>query len=261
MIQQRDNKVAVIAPTSMLDWVNEWYRERFHLVLTQYYWADEAYRKFYQKRRDEGDFLILDNGAAELKHSADSAKVIDACLSLRPHVVIAPDVIYNSSETLDKTWNFVERWFKELYHAGIEIMAVPQGSDEDEWIKCYNLFNNNPHLSWIGISMFYHEMFGGRLGVLEYIKDSVKKPCHLLGLWDSPYTLRLEGKYDFVKSTDTAKAVEFALEGLSLRQWQQHKHIDDDWYFELPQKEWESRKDLIRRNVIQLKDIFGGAAR
>ena len=260
-MHQRNNKVAVIAPTSMLHWVNEWYRERFHLVLTQYYWADAKYREFYNKRREEGDFLILDNGAAELKHSADSSKVIDACLQLRPHVVIAPDVIHDCDQTYQLTTEFLDRWFKELYEAGIEIMAVPQGSSKIEWLNCFVWFNKEPRISWLGISMFYHEMFEGRLGALEYIRSEVTKPCHLLGLWDSPYTLRLEGRYDFVKSADTAKAVEFALEGLSMRQWQQHKHIDDDWYFELPKIEWEGKKDLIMRNVIQLKDVFGGSIR
>jgi len=222
-----DKRVAIISPVSLL----EKYRTDFHLVLTQYYFKSKPYLDFYLKRRAEGDFILLDNGAAELKAAVEDFYMQEVWSDLQPDVVVAPDTVYDRGQTVTDTMNFLAQWSRELHDRGIQIMAVPQGATSEEWYNCYKVFNLDPRVDWLGVSMFYTPKFNKRLEALRLIASTVRKPCHLLGLWDDPYSLWEERKFDFVRSVDTAKPIEFALELLHLSDWAKHRHIDDDWYF------------------------------
>ncbi len=220
-------RVAVVSPVNLL----EKYSTDFHIVLTQYYLNSKAYRDFYLERRAAGDFIILDNGAAELKAAMDNFYIQEVWSDLQPSIVVAPDTIYNKYLTITDTMNFLAQWSEKLHDKGIRIMAVPQGTDAKEWFECYKVFNAEPRIDWLGISMFYTPKFSKRSKALELIAPTVHKPCHLLGLWNNPYDLLEDREFNFVMSIDTAKSVEFALEGLTLADWAKHRHIDDDWYF------------------------------
>ncbi len=251
-----DKNVVVISPVSLL----EQFSTRHHLVLTQYYLRYPGYAEFYRDRRRAGDFIILDNGAAELKESITVGDIMKVANELHPNLVVAPDTIYNMEATLHSTAIFIGVYARMLADKQIGIMAVPQGSNRVEWEACYNAFNENPAVSWLGISMFYTPKFDKRLEALKVIAPTVQKPCHLLGLWNNPYDLLEERKFDFVKSVDTAKPIEFALEGLTLEQWTKHKHIDDDWYFGTAGRslgpEGFSTVELMTTNVEAYKRIF-----
>ncbi len=253
-------QVAVIAPTSLLDWLQSQFQLTFHLVLTKRCLEDVAYMAFYRKRRLEGDFLILDNSAAEVKAAIEGSSMMDVAKELCPSIVVAPDVIYNKNETLKRTEGFLKKYWFDLKDLDIKVMAVPQGGSSEEWYDCYQKFNSDPHIDWLGISMFYTPKFNQRLEVLKLIASTVHKPCHLLGLWDNPYDLLGERKFDFVKSVDTAKPIEFALEGLTLADWARHKHIDDDWYFNTAGKDLGPAAsevlELITKNVRDYVRLF-----
>ena len=244
-------KLAVISPISMLDT----YSTDFHLVLTQYYLSSSTYREFYISRRLKGDFIILDNGAAELKASVDKKDMMDVVRELQPHVVVAPDVIYDVTQTMHLTATFLAAHAVELHHLGVMIMAVPQGGDRVQWRVCFDDFNRDKRIDWLGISMFYTPKFNRRWEVLKSIESTISKPCHLLGLWDNPYALEDEKQFEFVKSVDTAKTVEFGLEGLQLSEWNKHKHIDDDWYFGLDKEICRVRSKHIEDNIREMKRI------
>ncbi len=245
-------KVAIISPVSLL----EEFSTDFHLVLTQYYLKNAQYRNFFLKRRAAGDFIILDQGAAELKASVKGSLLIGVAKQLKPNIIVAPDVIYNKDETIDRTDAFLKEYWFDLKDLDIKVMAVPQGANSDEWYSCYQKFNSDPHIDWLGISMFYTPKFNKRLEVLKVIAPTVQKPCHLLGLWDNPYDLLEERKFDFVKSVDTAKPIEFALEGLVLADWANHKHLDDDWYFGLDGEAIAGHRQLIANNVKHFVRLF-----
>ena len=248
-------KLAVISPVSMLEECSTHY----HLVLTQYYSTIPEYRDFYLRRKAQGDFIILDNGAAELKKSIDEKYLVEVARELRPDVLVAPDAIHDYHKTLERTHNFIGAYSTSLRGLGISIMGVPQGETKEEWWECYKLFNENLGIQWLGISMFYDAMFKGRVNVLKSIKETVTKPCHLLGIHKNPLKVADEGKFSFVRSVDSAKPVEFGLEGLTLDEWYLHRHIDDDTYFKFkPNRDyvaWDHFNKLIRRNVDNMKEV------
>ena len=245
-------RVAVISPVSLL----EKYSTDFHLVLTQYYLRNAQYREFYLRRRVLGDFIILDNGAAEIKAAVAGSSMMYIVKELKPDIVVAPDVIYDRAETVVRTAAFLEKYKSDLNTLSIKVMAVPQGVTSVEWYKSYQKFNADSRIDWLGISMFYTPKFNRRLEALELIAPTVQKPCHLLGLWDNPYDLLEERKFDFVYSIDTAKMIEFAFEGLTLAEWAKHRHIDDDWYFGLSDEGTTYKHKLITKNVNDFVRLF-----
>lgn len=57
-----------------------------HLVLAQ--WLDnKRYLNFYRKMRERGDFIILDNGCAELGHSLPIEELVEKLQLLGKSVV------------------------------------------------------------------------------------------------------------------------------------------------------------------------------
>lgn len=248
-------QLAIITPIKMLEPIQHEFMPTYHLVLTQYYLKSDTYRAFYLKRRSFGDFLILDNGAAEVKEGLTSEDVMRVARELRPNLVVAPDNIYQKDETLDRTAIFITLYADELHKQGTGIMAVPQGANPREWRQCFLAFNRMPEISWLGISMFYAPKFNGRrFNVLSAIEAEVRKPCHLLGLWNNPQDLLAEKAFPFVKGIDTAKAIEFASEGLRLSEWKHHKHIDDDYFFHEYEPDIDDDK-LIRWNINHMRQI------
>jgi len=250
------HRVAVIAPTSLLDWVRSQFQLTFHLVLTKRCLEDAIYMDFYRRCRLEGDFLILDNSAAEDKTAVEGSSMMDIAEELRPDIVVAPDVIYTKTETLARTGSFLAKYKSDLDVSGIKVMAVPQGTTSEEWYNCYEAFNADSRIDWLGISMFYTPKFSKRLEALRLIAPTIQKPCHLLGLWDNPYSLLEERKFDFVHSIDTAKMIEYALEGLTPAEWIKHRHLDDDWFFGLCSKETAHRRDLMTENITAFIKLF-----
>lgn len=255
-----DKYAMVICPISLL----EEFSTRHHLVLTHYYKEYPVYKDFYKRRRSEGDFIIQDNGAAELKKSLQVHDLIEVAKDLQPNVIVAPDVIYSKNDTLNLTEAFLRDYASGLHELGIEVMGVPQGQTPEEWLECYTVFNNDSRIDWLGISMFHNPTFGDRDSILKTIAPTVSRPCHLLGLWNNPLDLLEERKYDFVKSVDTAKPIEFGLEGLLLDDWAGHRHVDDDWYFTLGRTlrggfedklvSWE--KEIVAKNVSDYIALF-----
>jgi len=227
------------------------FQQNYHLVLIKYYLEDKNYAAFYRKCKLEGDWIILDNSAAEIKSSVGEELLLKVTKELSPDLVIAPDVIYNAPETIRRTKSFIEAYWSELYKCGTGIMVVPQGKDKTEWLKCYEIFNNLTGVQWLGISKFYTPVFGSRLSVLDAIAPTVKRSCHLLGVWDNPYSLLYEKDFSFVRGVDTAKPIEYALKRLTLSQWNEHKHMDDDWYMS-----WRGEKSkLMKENIDELKEL------
>jgi len=240
-------KLAIVTPPSMLECSGS-----INMVLAQVYDENFAYAEHYLLSRRRGTFTILDNGAAEAGRSISPQRLFEIALELGPHVVVAPDVIYNAQETTELTLYFLNDYSKYLLYRGISVMAVPQGKDLTEWLECFKFFYHLLPVSWIGVSKFYEpKVIGGRYTLLLWIKylGLTQKPVHLLGCWDDPYCFRYERKFDFVKSADTSKPVSLGLQGLKLFQWRESKGVTG-FFCAKPMN-----RDIIAWNVKRLISI------
>jgi hypothetical protein len=185
----------------------------------------KEYFEFYIKQRQTGRLSILDNGAFEgsLVDRDEYVKLIE---TLRPHEVVAPDVLSNKEATLERFREFVDDVLPKLsYRPHVE--ACPQGSTLQEMVSCYIEMANHPKVDVMGMSYVchFHEPvvarclnfpIGEAVRILLFQKlmaDGwiVNKPHHLLGL-QSPRALHWYKQYPFVRSVDTSFPILCALQ-------------------------------------------------
>ncbi len=107
-----------------------------------------------QRRRD-GDFLILDNGAAEgaefgPPHLHTLAAEVEA------NEIVVPDALRDKTETIARAKHFVP-----YMQPDYKYMAVLQGTTQQEVLSCLNFFDNAPDMmgiTCIGIPRVLNEI-------------------------------------------------------------------------------------------------------
>lgn len=232
-------KVCVITPISHLEQygsLGEMDMSLTHLVL-----EDEVYATYYRRQAAGGRFVILDNSAFELEQEGkglDPDPVLDAAEIVRPTEVIATDVLFDGPATIESTANFIERMRIRGLLGKYRIMGVVQGKTEEEWMTCFESLLLMPEVNTIGLSklsvpvsflgekessgcvarsrikctMALSEHFGGEL---EFAMNSSRKlTVHLLGgdNW-TPWEMRHQKQYPWVRSNDSSCAVWYGLRG------------------------------------------------
>jgi hypothetical protein len=233
-------KFAVISPIAYLDE----FSTNYHLVLAQLYRSSVAYRSFYKKRQMKGDFVILDNGAAEQGHSIEASDLFYMALELHPNVLVCPDVLKDKDATLSATNHFLDSYADPLTKAGIKLMAVPQGKTAEEWYNAFIWFHSDPTIEWIGVSKYVAGAFSNRLGALTAIKSVMKKKCHLLGLADDSRIIVDEKRFKFVQSTDSAVPVKLGMQHLELNDYALKQSMEDEVYFTTSNLEGSAIKQI-----------------
>jgi len=230
-------RAALISPTEFLNEVQPY--SDYHLILTHKVIYDRQYCDFYAKRSKAGDYILLDNSAAEKKgRSVPLKDVVLAAVLTKPKVVFLPDYLFDSDRTLDELENALRsphiRFLRRIL-PDIKFAAVVQGVDPDDWLECFHILNDSRNgIDILGIPMLTTYLFGSRSIALDHIERRVKKSCHLLGFWKGTPLSEIykERQYDFVVGIDTSKPVKLALQGKPLRDWM----------------ELESDRDFIDRN-------------
>lgn len=119
-----------------------------HLLLSQI--RIPGYWDFYLKRKQEGDFVILDNGAYE--GQLDQHRLLECINLIKPNVVALPDHLGQHWKT---TWHssslFLDSYFYEFEN--IEWMYIPQAEPGDIVGFIESLFRalDDARISWIGL--------------------------------------------------------------------------------------------------------------
>lgn len=128
--------------------------ENFHLILAHLL-KHKKYVNFYNKRKDMGDYILLDNSAFEFKRPIEvneMLRLIDIS-GINVNCLVAPDYPFQSGmKTVESAQNFV----KELRNRGLnyDVMAVPQSEKGDwkGWLDCYNALTRIDGITHIGMS-------------------------------------------------------------------------------------------------------------
>jgi hypothetical protein len=118
-----------------------------HLVLSHI--NNPKYVNFYLRRKAEGDFLILDNGAYEGQFS--SLSLLDKIRVYSPDVVVLPD---HYLQDWKKTWHDASEFLDRYYHQfNNSWMYVPQSTPGDilGWVNGLTAAIQDPRIGWIGL--------------------------------------------------------------------------------------------------------------
>jgi hypothetical protein len=146
-------KFGYIAPISYLHKIPK--DESFHLILAHLL-DSKKYVNYYNKRREMGDYILLDNSAFEFKRPIEAdemLKMIDES-GINANCLVAPDYPFQPGiKTINSTKNFV----KQLRDKGLDydVMAVPQSKTGDwkDWLNCYEELVSIDGVTHIGMSI------------------------------------------------------------------------------------------------------------
>lgn len=130
--------------------------------------------------------VIMDNSVIELGKPVDIDMIREAA-SIVPATscVVMPDVLFDRQATVRAIRNFINDWIAPL--DGIELMAVPQGKDFNEWLWCLDDIVNLPefrYISWIAApKLIMKEFRTSRIDAVDAINLATggQINIHLLG--------------------------------------------------------------------------------
>lgn len=247
-----------------LDLMHEGQGNRF-FCLAHFYIEYEHYRnKFIELRKDPGNFITLDNSAAE-KELVTEDVLINIVKELKPNEVIAPDVLFDKEQTLKNLDSFIKRMRNEQLLDQTKIFGCPQGNSKEEWLDCYKQMMNNLDVSVIGLSKIsvprcWMNAFGEDVNIKESRRECVKflvdnhliqKPLHLLGMGDpTEYEIY---NHKNIRSTDSCYTVLAAWHGVDFSSGDLRRIPTTNDFYE--HKLSEEQHELALKNIMFLKNI------
>lgn len=217
-------KVATILPTPLLETRVE---DMYHMCLFHMVRDNAFYAKFFKEQKQQGAFVIMDNGAAEGVNPT-AEELMEVYKIVEPSEIVLPDVVYDKEETLKRTKDAYSKFRANNLHHLYQFMAVPQGNTFAEWTECLIEMLQQPNITTIGVSKFVTPKFQDEMGDLSNVRlecvDMIliqaKKlhreiQIHLLGCWDSPTEIGQISEVfsNEVRGTDSAIAYVFTRAG------------------------------------------------
>ena len=105
----------------------------YHLALTHLVLKYPEYAEFYKKKREQGDFVILDNSLIELGKAASLHKVLEAAKIINPSEIVLPDVFKDCEKTLIAVDDALEQFRNMTIDQDFQLQAVAHGRNKTEW--------------------------------------------------------------------------------------------------------------------------------
>lgn len=203
-------KLALIPPYSQ---VNSIFRTDYQLVLPEHL-SNKDYQDAYIAARRNGDYLIMDNGAAEGR-LLSPGELRSMALGLMVNEIVVPDVLGDMYATL--------RMAKEFFQFGVDTrfkyMGVVQGQTLDECCACVEAYySDHGNITVLGlprhlISTTKNKKARAELAAYIY-SNYPGYQIHLLGTNPSYIRELRENAYDFhaanVRGVDTSAPFNYA---------------------------------------------------
>ena len=237
-------KISHIVPVDLLYLIEN---RDFYMCLANVAYKNQQYKDFYKRKREEGAFVLLDNGAAE--NDQMSLNVMwDIISYINPNEVILSDSLLNKDETLIKSKQSLEFYQNKGYKG--RYMFVPQGKDFKDWTQCYHQFDKS-NISTIGLSKFitsgWNEKDARYDCCLYLTMHKNDKDVHLLGchkeIKEEKY---IKEDFNFIRSADSAIAYIYSLNNQLINKGIRPKNKEIDF---LKNQLDEEQIKLLERNI------------
>jgi hypothetical protein len=170
-------KLALLPPPKNAEWMLE---TNYQLLLPSHFGIGN-YNEVVAQCAERGDYIILDNGAAEGLPIDDAEDLYDVARKYRATEVVIPDVYGDMQGTLEKFkgWAFNES-FKH--------MAVVAAQNVDEALTLIDAYLNEPLVDTIGLPRLLLETCNAsiRYYLVGYLSDHMETTgveVHLLGTY------------------------------------------------------------------------------
>ncbi len=166
-------------------------------ALAHLWMKSQEYRDFFYKQIDENldRWITLDCSAAERALVTEDV-LIQVCHELMPSEVIAPDVLFDKTATIENAIKFKDRMEAEGLLETIDIFFCPQGKTKEDWLEAYEWGLKQDWISTIGFSKIAipqawfpdnwkddQNIMEARHMAYDYLKEKglLIKPIHCLG--------------------------------------------------------------------------------
>ncbi len=160
-----------------------------------------------------GGVVIMDNSVIELGHPVTAGELLEAVNIVEANVIVLPDHLLDCDKTIRSTLDALETYAEPLRAAGAA-MAVPQGTNFSEWVRCLEAFAEIEEIGWIGIPKNLNEKLGiSRKRAVDAVWTicGMEKNCHMLGfsddLWDDIMSTKYGDGIGIVKGIDSAAPI------------------------------------------------------
>jgi hypothetical protein len=186
----------------------------YHMVLGQHLLDDPRYRYMYKWRARKGDFIMVDNGAAEgLEPNYENfRKIVDAANHIGADEIVMPDAYMKKDETLAllsnwSTLNLVEPRRR---------IVIPQGDSMEEWQECVTaIMRMDFPFATLGIPKHLERFKNGRREALRFVMGNSwhrTHNIHLFGVWKNveDEVMLARTVYDRIRGIDSGCAVAYA---------------------------------------------------
>lgn len=189
-----------------------------------------AYLRTYQTARARGDYIILDNGCAEGK-LATGEELLNFARAIKPHEIVAPDVMNDAGETLEATNSFLNEYPEAQQY---NVMAVLQGQELADRQFLLKQYAKNDLITTIGIpkALVTRGDFDIRGRIARAIHRVYPKrfQIHLLGLNRLFPAEMFVMEFNGVRSMDSTQPFKLAEEGKLLRPIDAWSGRRDDYF-------------------------------
>lgn len=250
-------KLAIIPPFSMLGATA---LSTYHLMLAQL--ADHPeYLKTYQVARSMGDFIILDNGAAE-GEQVDNEELLRVAQLVNPQEIVLPDVMRDPDATFEAIIKFMMQGYvrPEYRYMGVVQSAgsIQHARDmidtysEMDWVDTIGLPRHllqtcNDRTVRVNLALETAAQYGNRFQI------------HLLGaspLWSAELEMAAKAlnHLDCVRGMDTSMPFNYGIKHTSVKGTDYIKRIDN--YFEYQPSDYE--RSIIMQNIIDMMEWAKG---
>lgn len=256
-------KFAIIPPLANLELMNQ---GKIIFALAQLYVRSDQYRDFIKQKKEEGWFIIMDNGAGDhdLIESEDLLAVI---IDLMPNEVIPPDVLFNKRVTIDNCKKFVDDLGELGLLDKVDVLFCPQGQTQDEWLEAYQFGLDNKYIKTIGMSKIAipHAWCGGydrdqnimqaRHKCYDFLQKLglVLKPLHFLGA-GNPIEF-MHYTHLNVRSTDSCFSVLAAINNINWKHGRTDERVPTPKNYFTDLLLTESQLEIFRDNIEVLANI------
>jgi hypothetical protein len=237
--------------------------------LAHHYVQDSNYRQhFLDIRKNKPDvFITMDCGAAE-DSTVTEDQLLEVVKELKPNEVIAPDVLFDTVQTLMNFYSFKMKMSLKGLLQDTKIFACPQGNTKQEWMDCYYKMVTEGDCSTIGLSKIAvpkcwnnatgdTQIAASRNQCIEelYRRGWLTKPVHLLGMGEhTEFDYYLNNKIPNIRSSDSCYTVLAAINGIDFESGNTTRIPTTNDYFNVHLT--ADQIELAKKNINFLKTKY-----
>jgi hypothetical protein len=230
-------------------------KSNIHLTLAHL--TDYEYWVPYFEAKQRGDYIIVDNGAAE-DMMVERELLLQTAIDISADEVVLPDVFYDREGTLAAIAEFFKGLPNDL---GFKYMGVVQGTKSSDPYQILQAYANDPGIKTIGIPRHWIDTRDNeyaRFNICEMVEQLElvdRFEVHLLGAsprWPGE-VLRIGREFPWLRSIDTSLPFSYTINSMRLEnnKWADFKTASER--VDRPNKYFDEvptlNRDLLESNL------------